>query len=232
MSKIEDNEAFVRHAQSVLGLKTDGWAGKKTYDAFNDRLGLTPSVPHPAEPGDAYEVAFDKTISHEGGFQNNPKDRGNWTGGAVGKGVNKGTKYGIAAASYPDLDISNLELADAKSIYRRDFWEKIHADEMPAAIGYMAFDMAVNHGRSLSAQLIQKALGVAQDGRIGDITLGAINKANTLKLIDGIADAREAKYRSLAAASSNYAEFLGSESPRKGWLGRNLNVRDEARAMA
>lgn len=230
MGKIEDNEAFVRHVQQKLSLKVDGWAGRKTYDAFNDRLGPTPSVPEPAKPGDAFDAAFEKTIGHEGGFQNRSSDRGNWTGGRVGVGVNKGTKYGISAASYPNLDIRNLTIDEAKTIYRRDFWDKIRANEMPGPIGYMLFDMAVNHGRSLSAQLLQKALKVAEDGKIGPFTLEAVKAVDVPTLINRIADARAAKYRALAASSKNYAEYLGSESPRRGWLGRNLNVRDEARA--
>jgi lysozyme family protein len=45
---------------------------------------------------------FDKAmlplIEHEGGFQNDPDDSGNWTGGKVGVGELKGTKWGICAA--------------------------------------------------------------------------------------------------------------------------------------
>ena len=55
-----------------------------------------------------FDKAFELLIGHEGGYTTNPKDAGNWTGGKQGVGVNKGTKYGIAANSYPSLDIKNL----------------------------------------------------------------------------------------------------------------------------
>ena len=53
-------------------------------------------------------AAVQVIIMHEGGWQHDPRDRGNWTGGEVGRGECKGTKYGISAASYPALDIEIL----------------------------------------------------------------------------------------------------------------------------
>jgi hypothetical protein len=36
----------------------------------------------------------------------------------------KGIKYGISAASYPTLDISNVTLTQAQDIYEADYWAK------------------------------------------------------------------------------------------------------------
>lgn len=44
-----------------------------------------------------FDVVFERLMPHEGGFQCDPKDRGNWTGGRVGVGELKGTNRGIAA---------------------------------------------------------------------------------------------------------------------------------------
>ena len=63
-----------------------------------------------------FNLMFDKLIGAEGGFQNDPKDRGNWTSGIIGKGECKGTKYGVSAMAYPDLDIENLTIEQAKKI--------------------------------------------------------------------------------------------------------------------
>lgn len=41
---------------------------------------------------------LERVIEHEGGYTDNPKDPGNWTGGEVGKGELKGSKYGLSAA--------------------------------------------------------------------------------------------------------------------------------------
>lgn len=53
-------------------------------------------------------IAF--VLSVEGGLVNNPADPGGLT------------KYGISQRSYPDLDIRNLSIEDAKEIYFRDYW--------------------------------------------------------------------------------------------------------------
>jgi len=50
-----------------------------------------------------------------------PEDDSNCAGSKQGRGELKGTKYGIAAKSYPHLDIKNLTLDQAKAIYMQDF---------------------------------------------------------------------------------------------------------------
>lgn len=108
----------------------------------------TPPANEPVQPqpdGDWERVrAF--RIRWEGGFQNYSWDIGNWTGGKVGVGELKGTKYGISAASYPDLDIENLTLAEADAIYFRDYWQASGASELPWPGNLIVFDTAVLHG--------------------------------------------------------------------------------------
>lgn len=119
-----------------------------------------------------FDLAFDRLIKHEGGFSDDPRDLGNWTGGAVGVGELKGTKFGIAAHSYPYLDIKNLNLAQAKEIYRRDFWD-ILGNAHPA-IKFQLFDAAVNHGRGNAIRFLQRAVRVADDGRWGQVSQSAL----------------------------------------------------------
>ena len=124
-----------------------------------------------------FDEAFELLIGHEGGFQNDPKDRGNWTGGKIGKGELKGTKFGISAASYPHLDIKNLTVEDAKSIYKRDFWDKTVVNLIEPPLDFTLFDIAVNSGVKTAHKYLQKALGVEADGIIGQITANALLKA-------------------------------------------------------
>lgn len=123
----------------------------------------------------SFDVAFERVVGHEGGYQKNPKDRGNWTGGQVGKGELKGTKYGISAMAYPDEDIENLTLQRAKFLYKRDFWDRAQGDQYHGAIAYQLFDMAVNHGNGNAIRMLQRAANVADDGQIGPVSLAAIN---------------------------------------------------------
>lgn len=117
---------------------------------------------------------FDRLIGHEGGFSIDPRDNGNWTGGRHGVGELKGTRWGIAANTYPDLDIEHLTLEDAKAIYWRDWWLKIGADVLPPAVSFQLWQFAVNAGMGTARRGLQYAVGVAQDGHIGPLTLAAV----------------------------------------------------------
>lgn len=125
-----------------------------------------------------FETVFARTIPHEGGFQAHPGDRGNWTTGVVGKGLLKGTKYGISAMTYPDEDIENLSLDQAKMLYFADWWEKMGMRGWPEALSYQMFDAAINHGMATANRLLQRALKVDDDGVIGPITLAALEQAD------------------------------------------------------
>ena len=72
----------------------------------------------------AFEQALAVVLGHEGGFCAERSDPGNWTGGAVGCGELRGTKFGISAAAYPAEDIANLTPEAAAAIYRRDYWDR------------------------------------------------------------------------------------------------------------
>src|SRR5690606_37652502 len=106
-----------------------------------------------------FDTCFKFTIGHEGGWGNDPRDRGNWTSGKIGVGELKGTKYGISAMSYPQLDIKNLTLDQAKAIYKRDYWDKVAGTSMPAGVDLCVWDMGVNAGVSRSLSLLASSLG-------------------------------------------------------------------------
>lgn len=132
----------------------------------------------PAPTGSVFDRAFAFTVGIEGGYTKDPQDPGNWTGGEVGAGTLKGTKYGISAASYPLLDIQGLTLAVAKTIYQRDYWNKIAGDSLPPGLACVTFDAAVNSGVREAGEWLQKALEVFVDGRIESKTIAAAKAAN------------------------------------------------------
>lgn len=129
-----------------------------------------------------FEKSFDRVIGHEGGFQNMRKDRGNWTGGAVGAGELKGTKFGISAMTYPELDIESLTAEEAKRIYYRDWWFQISAMCLPSEMEYQMFDASINHGRHNAVKILQRAVGVDDDGVFGVLTRAAIRKFHETSL--------------------------------------------------
>ena len=149
-----------------------------------------------------FDKAFELLIGHEGGYTQNPKDAGNWTSGKVGVGVNKGTKYGIAANSYPNLDIKNLTLDQAKSIYKRDYWDKVKGDQLQPELAFQVFDMAVNSGVSRGIKLLQKTVGTGEDGIIGPKTLTAANTMNVNQAVQVYNANRLQFYTSLSSFST------------------------------
>lgn len=123
-----------------------------------------------------FDDAFDLLKLSEGGFQNDYHDNGNWTGGKIGSGKLLGTKYGISAASYPNEDIENLTPDRAKILYFRDFWDcfQFEYNGIPESVRFDLFDIAVQTsapGRpNVARVLLQRALGVTDDGIIGPVT--------------------------------------------------------------
>jgi len=138
------------------------------------------------------------TLAHEGGMSMTRADPGNWTGGKVGVGVLKGTKYGIAASAFPHLDIKNLTLADVEPIYKTKYWDKVRGDDLPAGVDLTVWDYGVNSGPSRGVKELQRVVGVAADGVVGGGTLAAVNAANGRAIIKGVNARRLSFMRSLA----------------------------------
>lgn len=107
-----------------------------------------------------FDAAFSRLIDHEGSYVNDPSDPGGET------------KFGISKRSYPDLDIKNLTIDQAKAIYLRDFWNPL-GDAHPA-IKFQVFDFAVNSGIQTAIRKLQQAVGVADDGHWGPASSAAL----------------------------------------------------------
>ncbi len=157
-----------------------------------------------------FEKAFDRLIGHEGGYSIDRNDPGNWTGGKVGSGALKGTKYGIAANTYPNLDIKTLTIEQAKVIYKKDWWDKLGADQFHPAIVYQLWDFAVNAGKSRAVKELQQAVGVPDDGIIGPKTIAAVKAKDVNDVLLLLASERLSFYTSLKTWA-NYG---------KGWTNR------------
>jgi lysozyme family protein len=136
---------------------------------------------------DAFMIAFNATIGHEGDTLDlDPQDRGNWTSGRVGVGELRGSKYGIAAAFHPDVDIASLTRAEAEAIYRREYWAPIRGDALPGPLAVMVLDAAINCGVGAAARLVQQAVGVFEDGVIGAMTLNGVRTACMTRGLDSV----------------------------------------------
>lgn len=113
----------------------------------------------------SFDKAFGVVLGHEGGYVNHPRDPGGET------------KWGISKRAYPREDIKNLTVERAKELYKRDYWDACRCGEMPASVGLIVFDAAVNCGVSRSTKWLQQSVGAAADGFIGPATMAALQKA-------------------------------------------------------
>lgn len=110
-----------------------------------------------------FEKAISFVLAHEGGYVNHPEDPG------------EETNFGISKRAYRSLDIKALTIERAKEIYKKDYWEKAHCDELAWPLNLAMLDFAVNSGASSALKLLQKVAGVKVDGRFGPKTFAAIN---------------------------------------------------------
>jgi len=151
-----------------------------------------------------WETSFDLVVGHEGGYTDDPKDKGNWTGGEVGSGELKGTKFGISAMSYPNRDIPKLTMEEARDIYNRDYWDRCSCDDLPSGVDYLVFDTAVNQGPIDSIKFLQMAAGVTADGVFGPITSGAVYNSDPIDLIEEFGAHRMYDYMQLTSLIPRY----------------------------
>ena len=166
------------------------------------------------------EASFPKALvfvlKDEGGNDDDPADHG----GRTSRGITQReysawrAEKGLAAK-----DVWTARDEEIAAIYHDEYWMP-YCDGFPVGVDYLYFDMAVNAGPGRAAILLQRALGVNADGRIGPLTRQAVALANPIQLIDKYSEAKKAFYLSL-------------HQPRftKGWLNRVEHVRANAKGM-
>lgn len=131
------------------------------------------------------KIAFMITTddNHEGGFQKQYNDKGNWTGGEIGKGELKGTKYGISAREFPNLDIENLTKDAAIQIYIEGYWKTLYSQINSQEVANKLADLGVLFGVGTAVGILQLTLGVVVDHAFGPNTLAAINQTDETSLL-------------------------------------------------
>jgi len=154
----------------------------------------------------------------EGGYQNDPRDSGNYY-----QGVLVGTNWGIAAptlATYlgraPSVnDMVNLTRETAELILKTRYWTRHHLGSLKnQSVANLIYDGIVNHGSNGMRMLTSKALSAMKKPLEYYSTFTAegikhLNSLNQKRLFFALKKARADKYRAL-----NKPYYL------KGWLNR------------
>lgn len=163
-----------------------------------------------------FQACLALVLQSEGGNDDDPNDHG----GRTSRGITQ-DEYDAwrAEKGLPQLDVWQAPQTDVDTIYHDEYWGPI-CDLLPVGVDYIVFNNNVLDGPYRSAVLLQTALGVDADGRIGPITRQAIKQANAAKLIVNLSDASTAYYKSL-----HQPVFT------QGWLNRVAFVEKNALAM-
>lgn len=165
---------------------------------------------------------IDATIKAEGGYVNDPADRG----GA--------TKYGItqavARANGYTGDMRDLPLDTARDIYKREYAVKPGFADFPSQVAAELFDTGVNMGTAKATEFLQRAVnalggaGIAVDGKMGPATRGAVNAylqsrgnavdilCKTLNCLQGV------RYVEIVEKNPTQRKFIN------GWIGNRVTL--------
>ena len=86
---------------------------------------------------EAFERALEHVLKWEGGFVNHPLD----PGGATNMGITRKTLADwLGRNSIPIQTIKDLSRETAAQIYKKNYWDAVRADEMPAPVAMLMFD--------------------------------------------------------------------------------------------
>jgi len=168
--------------------------------------------------------SLDVVLTAEGKYSNDPKDPGGET------------IAGISRLAHPDWkgwkEVDGLKVSghfteeraydavqkDLQTFYKREYWDKIQGDELPAGIDTYLFDMAVNIGYPRAIRILQGVVGATVDGILGPKTLIGITNTNKAVLLDRLLRKRITYYASLMQSLSDADRFM------EGWINRSLDI--------
>ena len=165
---------------------------------------------------------LDKVLQHEGGFVDDPKDRG----GATNFGITAATlgAWRKLGRSCTAAEVKAMPRSEAIAIYK----QRYIADPGFGAVAdgnlrMIVVDSAVLFGPGRAAKWLQGALGVKADGAIGPGTQAALAKAVPAEIGRKIIAEREAFCQGLCDRDPSQNRFL------KGWTNRSEDLRQFCR---
>jgi len=130
------------------------------------------------------------------------------------------TKFGISQAHHPGVNVVTLTLGGAIQIYRQEYMQYPYHEAIKRFhIACRLYDLGVLCGYVTAAKFLQRAcnkLGskLSVDGKIGPLSIAAINGHDWGKLYDALLVEGESYFRKVVAVSPKNKKFL------QGWLNR------------
>ncbi|MBW8638419.1 hypothetical protein K1W69_14575 [Hoeflea sp. WL0058] len=163
----------------------------------------------------SYAQALKFVLRWEGGFVDDPDDRG----GRTNKGVTQATydawRSGRSLSSKDVLYITDGEVAD---IYQSMYWKGARCDRLRDKMAFCQFDTAVNMGPRRAVRILQRATECEEDGVFGAATQAACDGCDIDSALLAYTEIR-ATYYHMFAMKPGQGKFL------KGWMNRLNSLR-------
>jgi lysozyme family protein len=175
-----------------------------------------------------FNIAFQKMLSHEGGYANDPDDRG----GETYKGIARSShsdwpgwriidKYNAnpALRSLLTKDIDLPQNVD--QFYWTNFWFPLNADRIQnQSVADSIFDFGVNAGIQTGIRLAQAIIEADVDGVVGNQTLNKLNAFDSSHFLTAFTIAKIEYYITLVKKRPlNHKYFFG-------WVSRALDCKN------
>ena len=160
-------------------------------------------------------------LAHEGGFVDDPDDKG----GATNWGVTQAVWEDYLEDEFTSDDVRNFTREQAIELYEEEFWKPSQAEKLPEAVREIYFDMCVNHGQRNAVKILQSAVNakggnLEVDGAIGPNT---INACTGLELWE-VQVERSGFYWNLVFVGSFYGKRNNQAKFIRGWIRRCFNL--------
>jgi lysozyme family protein len=228
-----------RGASPTQAARTVSTRFSKVFVAARSESRLGVNMASGVSAGGTDDDPIDIVMGQEGGFSNDPVDRG------------KETNCGLTLRTYRDVlkeqkkiakdeevtaaDLKNLSREDVYKFFDANFLKRYRIDKLPRALQAIALDKAINHGPGNAFSMIQQVLNLDEfrpdgvkpmevDGVLGPETRARAAKALELhgdKFIDALIKRRLEFYENIIQKDPTQERFRG------GWTNRANSFKPE-----
>lgn len=168
----------------------------------------------------SYHDAMLIELKFEGGKDDDPVDPGGRTNQGV---IQREFSAWLRKGGKPSRDVFTMTDTERDAIYFENYGTRIRFNELPPGVDLVVLDGAINSGPSQSVKWVQRSLGLAADGVLGNLTMQSIvDYPNHDDLIAKICAARMAFLKSL----KTFWHFGG------GWTSRVNQLKKTGQAWA